>query len=112
MTSSERSVAPSLLSAVRETLFLDRAIEVLTPVSSLLRRCGSASSFKELQVSPLTTVRPSLSCRTQEALLFISDNSAAHRIATLRFFAQEEEPRSQLDVSYIGTGKVSVSPLL
>ena len=47
----------------------------------------------------------------QEALLFISDNSAAHRIATLRFFALEEEPRSQLDVSYIGTGKVASSML-
>ncbi len=50
MSSAETAAPPSLLTALRETLRLDRAIEVLSPIASLLRRCGSASSFKELQV--------------------------------------------------------------
>jgi hypothetical protein len=85
--SSSDGRAPSLL-AVIEGLGLQRTIDVLEPLSRLLLNAGSARSYSEVQ----------------EAMSFVLDNSAAHRVATLRFCAHTTEIQSQLDVSYIGYG--------
>lgn len=82
---SQRS-SPSLLEALQRSVGLTAAARLTDALAQLTQRMATPARFREIQ----------------DALLFLADSSAAHRIATLRFCASRPP---LMDVSYIGTGK-------